>query len=62
MHDAVTNWFEKGGDMYMYFAAPGAYSRYGCWGLSEDIRQTNTPKWQAIYELTGYPTPKKETL
>jgi hypothetical protein len=48
-------WFSMGGDLYMYFAMPGAYSRYGCWGLSEDIRQLDTPKWQAIYQLTGFP-------
>jgi hypothetical protein len=47
-------WFSLGGDLYMYFAMPGAYSRYGCWGLSEDIRQLDTPKWQAIYQLTGF--------
>ena len=52
LYDA-NKWFSMGGDMYMYFAAPGGYSRHGCWGLSEDIRQLNTPKWQAIYELTG---------
>lgn len=52
------NWFDMGGDLYMYFASPSASSRYGCWGLSEDIRQLNTPKWQAIYELTGTSPPK----
>jgi len=57
LHDA-TKWFEMGGDMYMYFASPSAYSRYGCWGLSEDIRQLNTPKWQAIYQMTGTTAPK----
>jgi hypothetical protein len=46
-------WFGLGGDLYMYFAMPGSYSRYGCWGLSEDIRQLDTTKWQAIYRLTG---------
>lgn len=46
-------WFRMGGDLYMYFAAPSAYSRYGCWGLSEDIADLDTPKWQAIYELAG---------
>jgi hypothetical protein len=56
LYDA-TKWFAMDGDMYMYFAAPGGYSRYGCWGLSEDIRQLNTPKWQAIYELTGSTPP-----
>ena len=45
-------WFGMGGDLYMYFAMPDTYSRYGCWGLSEDIRQLDTPKWKAIYKLT----------
>lgn len=52
LHDAVENWFSRGGDLYMYFAAPGGYSRHGCWGLSEDINDLATPKWQAIEELT----------
>ncbi|MFN3729058.1 MAG: hypothetical protein ACK4XJ_05035 [Fimbriimonadaceae bacterium] len=53
LHDARNNWFPMGGDLYMYFAHIGAYSRYGCWGLSEDVDHLHTPKWQAIYELTG---------
>ncbi|HRK23275.1 MAG TPA: hypothetical protein PLX06_15755, partial [Fimbriimonadaceae bacterium] len=53
LHDA-RRWFAKGGDLYMYFAGPGAYSRHGCWGISEDVVQLDTPKWQAIYELTGF--------
>ncbi len=52
------NWFASGGGLYMYFASPSGFSRYGCWGLSEDIRQLNTPKWQAIYTLTGTTPPK----
>lgn len=60
LYDA-RKWFANGGDLYMYFAAPGVYSRYGCWGLSEDIRQLNTPKWQAIYELTATLHPHPET-
>jgi len=47
------DWFGRGGDMYMYFSHCSAYSRYGCWGLSEDIANLNTPKWQAIYSLAG---------
>lgn len=53
LYDAK-RWFANGGDLYMYFAAPGAYSRHGCWGLSEDVADLNTPKWKAIYELTGF--------
>ncbi len=53
LHDARDNWFALGGDLYMYFSHCSAYSRYGCWGLSEDIANLNTPKWQAVYALTG---------
>ncbi len=37
----------------MYFAFCSSSSRYGAWGLSEDVRNLNTPKWQAVYVLTG---------
>lgn len=53
LYDAK-RWFANGGDLYMYFAAPGAYSRYGCWGISEDVADLDSPKWKAIYELTGF--------
>jgi len=65
LHDAKDNWFAHGGDLYMYFSFCSSSSRHGCWGLSEDIANLNTPKWQAIYELTGTappaptPTPTK---
>jgi hypothetical protein len=54
LHDARANWFGVGGDLYMYFSHCSAYSRYGCWGLSEDIIDLKTPKWQAISDLTGW--------
>ncbi len=54
LHDARENWFEKGGDLYMQFSHVSAYSRFGCWGLSEDVNNLKTPKWQAISELTGW--------
>lgn len=53
LHDARDNWFSRGGDLYMYFSHVSAYSRHGCWGLSEDIENLHTPKWEAVYELTG---------
>jgi hypothetical protein len=46
-------WFACGGDLYMVFSHCSAYSRYGCWGLSEDITDLSTPKWKAIEALTG---------
>ncbi len=51
LHDARDNWWAKGGDLYMVFSHVSAYSRHGCWGLSEDSADLHTPKWQAIYEL-----------
>ena len=57
LHDALSNWFSKGGDLYMYFAFCDNYSRHGAWGLSETIDDLNTPKWQAIYALTGTKAP-----
>jgi hypothetical protein len=55
VHDVRDNWFGLGGSLYMYFSHAGAYSRYGCWGLTEDIVDTNTYKYQAIRELTASP-------
>ena len=52
LHDAIDNWFSKGGDIYMYFSHISGYSRYGCWGLSEDVADLSTPKWRAIRELS----------
>jgi hypothetical protein len=53
LHDAKDNWFARGGDLYMYFSHCSAYSRHGCWGLSEDIANVATPKWAAIHDLVG---------
>ena len=54
-HDVRDNWFGRGGDLYMYFALSGAYSRYGCWGLAEDIMSLNTVKFQAVQDMVGPP-------
>ncbi len=54
-HDMRDNWFAHGGGLYMYFALSGAYSRYGCWGLTEDITSLNTVKFQALQDLVGEP-------
>ncbi len=59
IHDYRDNWKPLGGDLYMYYAFCSPASRYGCWGLSEDIADTHTPKWQAIYALTGSTTARK---
>ena len=58
VHD-VTNLFSVGVSLYMYFHLSGPYNQYGMYGLSEDINNLSTPKWQAIDQLVGraaYPT------
>ena len=59
LHDALDNWFDRGGDLYMIFSHCSAYSRYGCWGLIEDVDQRDTPKWRAVTKLTGVAAPSK---
>jgi hypothetical protein len=57
VHDLWDNWFghpEIQGDVFIYFTLQSQYNRWGMWGLTEDITDLATPKFQAIYELTGY--------
>ena len=52
--DILKNWFglPRPGDIYNYFSLAGAYSRYGCWGATDDLSDLTTPKYQAILEVT----------
>jgi uncharacterized protein (TIGR03437 family) len=52
-HDMKNNWFDRGGAEYMYFAHCGPCSRFGCWGALEDIATPDTPKMNALRELSG---------
>lgn len=51
--DMKDAWFDLGGDLFMYFTLSSAYSRWGMWGLTEDISRTDTPKFEAIRHLVG---------
>jgi hypothetical protein len=53
VHDLVDNWYALGGDLFMYFTLSSGYSRYGCWGLTDDITKLNTPKWLGAMEVLG---------
>lgn len=55
LHDMRDNWFDDpaiDGDLFIFFTLQSAFSRWGHWGLTETIDDLNTPKMQAIYELT----------
>jgi hypothetical protein len=53
IRDMADNWFKLGGGLFMFFTLSSGYSRWGMWGLTEDIRRTDTPKFEAIHALTG---------
>jgi len=58
-YDLRENWFNLGGELHMYLELVGPYSRFGCWGQTEDIINLNTPRMRAIYELVGMDPPAR---
>lgn len=57
----LRNWYETGGDLFMYFSLSGAYSKYGSWGMTEDISQ-QTPKTRAVAKLAAEKLPQAKPL
>lgn len=51
VHDLQNNFFNLGGDGFTYFVQTSGYNRYGCWGATEDVKNRNTPKYQALMDL-----------
>jgi hypothetical protein len=51
IHNFRDNFFGIGGDLATYFALSSGFSRWGCWGATEDLANLNTPKYRAIEEL-----------
>lgn len=58
--DMKDHWFDLGGDLFMFFTLSSSYSRWGMWGLTEDIRRTDTPKFQAIRRLVELSPPRSQ--
>ena len=53
IQDYLAAWYANDGELFMYFDLAGGYSKYGCWGLTEDIRNT-TPKTKAIAAVKAH--------
>ncbi len=47
------DFFGQGGDLATYFALSSSFSRYGCWGATDDLARLDTPKYRAILNLVG---------
>jgi hypothetical protein len=37
-YNIVNSWFDLGGELAMYFTLYSGFNRYGCWGLTDDLR------------------------
>lgn len=57
MHDLIGNWYPSGGELYMQFAHAGRYSAYGMWGLSDDLTNQSSGKWNGIVQAMATPAP-----
>ena len=55
MHDLGDNWRKLGGGIFCYFTLSGRFSKWGCWGAVESLYRLDTPKYQALKELSTMP-------
>jgi hypothetical protein len=46
-------WWNLGGGLAMQFALANPYSRWGTYGLTNDVKNLNTSLFRAVYELVG---------
>jgi hypothetical protein len=57
LHDFIGNWFPSGGELYMQFAHAGRFSTYGMWGLSDDLTNQSSGKWNGIAQAMATAAP-----
>jgi hypothetical protein len=51
-------WFDLGGNLAMYFTIFSPYTRYGCWGITDDYTNPERNyKMQAVKEIIGKSVP-----
>jgi hypothetical protein len=51
-YNIVNNWFDLGGELAMHFTWYSGYNRYGCWGLTDDLRKSDRNyKMEALRNL-----------
>jgi hypothetical protein len=58
----LRNWFESGGDIFLYFNHAGRYQKYGYWGLTDDVRKLDVPKFQAAARVAESVKQQQEQL
>jgi hypothetical protein len=51
-YNIVNNWFDIGAGLALHFTLVSGYSRYGCWGLTDDLRNPDRNyKMEALRNL-----------
>lgn len=53
----LTNWYADGGDLFMWFTLTSIYNQYGFWGLTDDVTNADTPKYQAALAMLNAQRP-----
>jgi hypothetical protein len=53
----LDNWFSQGGGLFNWYTAGTTYydTRFGTWGLTNDITNLNTPKYQGVNAVAAAP-------
>jgi len=51
VNEALTDFFTRGGDLFVYYNDTSAYGQYGMWGTTPDVFDRTTPKIAAIHAL-----------
>ncbi len=49
----LNNWYANGGGTLFYFNLNCRYGKFGYWGLTDDARNLNTPKYRAAVDVAG---------
>ena len=52
IEDYLIKWYTGGGDAMFYFTLSGKNSKFGYWGLTEDVRDLITPKFLAAVRVS----------
>lgn len=56
-HDVLNNWYPSGGELYMQFSEASRYSTYGMWGLSDDLTNQTSGKWNGMTQIMNASMP-----
>ncbi len=55
--DYLNCWYGQGGELFMYYNLAGMWTKYGCWGLTDDIQKLTGPKFKTVAGFAQSPPP-----